>query len=81
MQVDPVEAGLLREELEATQDVARLEGCPDLCGEDQTVVLPCTCGGELLLRLSCPVCSECVDGGVGERHASARLVRLGLAEL
>jgi hypothetical protein len=81
VQMDALEAGALCEQLESPQHVTRLERCPDFRGEDQAVAPPHGARRGSFLRLSDPVCSECVDGRAGERHGSARLGRLGLAEL
>jgi hypothetical protein len=54
VQGDAAEAGSLSENLEAPQDVAGLEGCPDLGGEDQAVLLPGPCGRVLFVQLPGP---------------------------
>jgi hypothetical protein len=65
VQGDAAEAGARREDLEAPQNVARLQRRPDLGGEDQPVLLPGSGGRALFLQLPGPVGPERLDGRTG----------------
>src|SRR3954451_367386 len=66
--------------LEPPQDVAGLERCPDLGGEDQAVVPPCAGGRVPLVVLSAAVRPQRLDGRAGGGDRPAGLSRLGLVE-